>query len=100
MLVSAVVVHLGKTDLLMGCLTSLNTSITIECIETIVADNASDTPELEQIVTDYPNTRIVSLPKRCGYSTASNAGIHASNSKYILWCNNDLIFTPDELSIW
>jgi len=96
-LVSAVVVHLGKTELLRECLDSLNRSRGIERVETIVVDNASGTPDLEQLVTGYPNTRIIQLQKRSGYPAASNAGIRASRGRYILWCNNDLVFEPNAI---
>ena len=38
------------------------------------------------------NCKIINLPKRVGYSTASNFGIAQSTGNFILWCNNDLIF--------
>ena len=94
-LVSVVVVHLGARDLLENLLARLFRSNSIEQVETIVVDNASETPGLEKLVDSYSGIRLVRLSHRKGYSAATNAGIAASVGKYILWCNNDLVFEPD-----
>jgi N-acetylglucosaminyl-diphospho-decaprenol L-rhamnosyltransferase len=94
-MVSAVIVHLGRRELLEDCLASLHRSKGIERVETIVVDNASGETDLEKMVAGYPGTRIVRLEERCGYPAASNAGIRASRGRYVLWCNNDLVFEPE-----
>ena len=98
-LVSVVVVHLGVLHLLENLLASLYRSQFIEQVETIVVDNASETPGLEKLVDSYSGIRLVRLSCRQGYSAATNAGIAASVGKYILWCNNDLVFEKDAIQV-
>lgn len=98
-LVSVVVVHLGGLNLLGNFLASLYRSQSIEQVETIVVDNASETPGVEKLVERYSGIRLVRLCDRKGYSAATNAGIGASSGKYILWCNNDLVFAKDAVQM-
>lgn len=91
-LVSAVVIHVGNPQFLKGCLESLSCAESFEHIEVIVVDNYSQTPDLEELTAGFRNVRLVRLSKRSGYPASTNAGIRASVGKYVLWCNDDLVF--------
>lgn len=96
--VSAVIVHLGRLELLQGCMESLYRSTCIDDIECIVVDNASGTIGLDEFVLGYRGARLIRLAQRSGYPAATNAGIKASKGQYILWCNNDLLFESDAVA--
>lgn len=98
-LISAVIIHVGSAQIIQQCVESLRQAVDSTRLETIIVDNASETPSLAEIADTYPNTRIVRLSDRCGYSAATNAGIRASQGTYILWCNNDLVFKPGSVDI-
>lgn len=91
--VSALVIHLGRTALLEGCLESLHATTSAVDLEVVVVDNRSDAPgEVAAVIARHPRTRLLRLEERVGYGAATNAGLRASAGRYVLWCNNDLIF--------
>ena len=98
-LVSAVIIHSGKPQFLKGCLDSLLSAKGSENIEAIVVDNCSQTPDLEELIALYRNVRLVHLAKRSGYPTSTNAGIRVSTGKYLLWCNDDLVFDASAVQL-
>jgi len=46
------------------------------------------------VVAQYPNARVVRTEERRGYGAATNLGVAESRGRYVLWCNNDLLFQP------
>ena len=96
---SVIVIHLGKDKLLIDFLDSLyNISKIYFSFEVIVIDNFSQSSEIERITSAYENCRVVSLNSKVGYAAATNVGINLSDSEYILWCNNDLIFSLNSIN--
>ncbi|HZF67863.1 MAG TPA: glycosyltransferase family 2 protein [Gemmatirosa sp.] len=90
--VSVVIVHLGSTALLRDCLATLHATTHGVRFETVVVDNVSGAQDLEAVLAPYPDARLVRLAERRGYAGAANAGIAESRGRYVLWCNNDLLF--------
>ena len=91
--VSVLIIHVGRTALLEGCLDTLHATTFDVDLEAVVVDNHSDAPgDVAAVVARHPRTRLIRLSERAGYGAATNAGIRASTGRYILWCNNDLLF--------
>jgi GT2 family glycosyltransferase len=96
---SIIVIHLGSDELLINFLESLYAYPLSFEFETIVVDNFSNSNELSTITKKYVNCNIIHLNNRFGYSKATNFGINESKGKYILWCNNDLIFKENAINL-
>jgi N-acetylglucosaminyl-diphospho-decaprenol L-rhamnosyltransferase len=90
--VSVVIVHLGRSTLLRDCLRTLQDSLGRLATETIVVDNLSGAADVEEIAATHPGTRVLRLSERVGYGAATNRGIAESRGRFVLWCNNDLLF--------
>ena len=69
---SIIIIHLGSDDLLINILSSLYKSDLNVTFETIIINNFSNSHNLINICSEYINCKIINLPKRVGYSTASN----------------------------
>ncbi|WP_395616631.1 glycosyltransferase family 2 protein [Aquirufa sp.] len=95
--ISIIVIHLGKNDLIINFLKSLYESKLSFSFEVIVIDNFSNMIELKELVNNYSNCKVIHLNQKMGYGKATNLGILNSNSEYILWCNNDLLFTEKSI---
>jgi GT2 family glycosyltransferase len=95
--VSVVIVHVGPSALLRGCLRTLYDTVNQVSFETVVVDNLSGDGEIDAVVGSYPLARLVRLRERVGYGAATNRGIVASHGRYVLWCNNDLLFRTGAL---
>ncbi len=87
---SVVVIHRNGTDRLQDAVDSILAAIDPLRDEVIVVDNHSTDDSLTQFAARHPQLRIISNPCNMGYARACNQGIGASNSEYILLCNNDL----------
>jgi GT2 family glycosyltransferase len=91
--VSVLVIHVGRTALLEGCLESLHATTRGLDPEIVVVDNRSAAPdEVAAVVARYPRAQLVRLTERVGYGAATNAGLRQCAGRYVLWCNNDLVF--------
>lgn len=95
--ISIIVIHLGKNDLIINFLKSLYESKLNFTFEVVVIDNFSNMIELGELANNYLNCRVIQLNQKVGYGKATNLGILNSNSEYILWCNNDLLFTEKSI---
>ncbi len=62
---------------------------TFDDFETIVVDNASSDGSVAYLQEKWPQVRVVSLPSNKGFPGAVNAGVHASDSAYVVLLNND-----------
>ena len=91
--VSVLIIHVGRTALLEGCLASLNATTGRLDVELVVVDNRSAAPdEVAAVVAGQPRAHLVRLTERVGYGAATNAGLRQCSGRYVLWCNNDLVF--------
>jgi GT2 family glycosyltransferase len=87
-LISVVIPNWNGAHLLPTCLDSLRRQSYAER-EIIVVDNASTDGSLELLARDYPDVRVVSLPRNTGFTGACNAGIRASHSEFVALLNSD-----------
>ena len=80
---------------LRGCLDSLAPSVQNAAFEygIIVVDDAS-TDKSREIVSEYPDVKLIALEKNSGFPSAVNAGIKESDTPYVILLNNDTKAKP------
>ena len=58
-------------------------------LEVIVVDNASSDDSCALLRRDYPQVRLIELPRNCGFTGACNAGLRAATGELAGLLNND-----------
>lgn len=93
--VTIVIPNYNGEKWLKGCLDSLAPSVQNSAVayDIIVVDDAS-TDKSRDIVSGYPDVRLIALEKNGGFSNAVNAGITASEAPYVILLNNDTKAKP------
>ena len=61
--------------------------------EIILVDNASQDDGLRLVGRDFPDVRIVRLPRNMGPGPARNAGLQATNSRMVVFIDNDVLLS-------
>ena len=95
-LVAVVLLNYNGHDDTRHCLTSL-AEATYPNLLTIVCDNASSTPGLADLETEFPSARFIRNGTNLGFAAGCNIGIAASmeaGAAYIVLLNNDTIVSP------
>jgi hypothetical protein len=96
-LASVVIVNFSRRDLVERCLESLWKQTYPE-FEVVVVDNGSTDDSLDFLRgIDNPRLRIVALETNTGFAGGANAGIRASEGRYVATLNNDAEASPDWL---
>jgi len=88
-LVSIVIPVFNQLEYTRQCLQSLAQS-TVKDVEIIVFDNGS-TDGTSEFLHDAPNVRTLTSSTNLGFAPAANRGIAASNGRYVLVLNNDVV---------
>jgi GT2 family glycosyltransferase len=68
-------------------------------VEIVVVDSASRDGSVDAARRIAPGARVIALPRNVGFSGAMNAGIEASNGRYVLALNPDCRLEPDFCAI-
>lgn len=90
---SVIIPNWNGKDLLGPCLESLHRQDFDE-FETILVDNGSNDGSVSFVQKNYPQVAIICFKENRGFSVAVNAGIVASDSRYIGLLNNDTEVDP------
>lgn len=88
-LVSIVVVSYNVSEVLAGCLQSLREAAPTVPYEVIVVDNASGDGSVAMVRERFPECRLLANTCNRGFAAASNQGIAACDSPYVLLLNPD-----------
>jgi GT2 family glycosyltransferase len=93
--VTVIIPNYNGEKWLRGCLDSLAPSVQNAAFEygIIVVDDAS-TDKSREIVSEYPDVKLIALEKNSGFPSAVNAGIKVSNTPYVILLNNDTKAKP------
>ncbi len=94
--VAVIVPNYNGRKLLARCLKSLSRQ-TFADFETVVVDDGSTDDSIAFVKANYPQVRLVQLRRNLGFSAAVNAGIHATDTEYVAFLNNDTEVTPNWL---
>jgi GT2 family glycosyltransferase len=66
--------------------------------EVIVADNGSSDGSLEMLKQEFPNVRVIGLPKNYGFCGGYNESLKQVKADYYVLLNSDVEVTPDWLA--
>ncbi len=89
--VSAIIINWNTKDLVSSCIKSIYKNAGIVPFEIIVVDNGSQDGSVEAIKTDFKDIKIIANEDNRGYAAACNQGIRASQAKYVLLLNSDIL---------
>ena len=67
--------------------------------EIIIVDNASTDDTVNMIKKCFPEVKLITNHKNCGFAAANNQGLKWSQGEYILFLNPDTILHPKSLDI-
>lgn len=97
MKISIVIVNWNGAHLLPACLTALQEQ-TQPADEIIVVDNGSADGSCALLTHDFPQVRLLALPRNLGMGGGTNVGLRASSGELVVALNNDTIATPGWLA--
>jgi GT2 family glycosyltransferase len=90
--VSIIIVSWNTVGLLRNCLNSIYDNYNGSGgMQVVVVDNGSSDGSAEMVGLEFPRTSLIRNDHNLGFAKASNQGIRASNSRYILLLNSDTI---------
>src|ERR1022692_1883948 len=92
-IVSVVIPHWNRRDLLRSCLHSLAIQ-TLADHEIVVVDNGSTDGSPEMVETEFPNATVIRNQENRGFCAAVNQGILKSRGAYVALLNNDAEADP------
>ena len=95
--VSICILNWNGSQMLVDCLQSLRDVRGVNhCrFETIVVDNGSTDDSVERVGRDFPEARLVTIPKNISISAAINQALRLCSSRYCLILNNDIVLHGD-----
>lgn len=97
-LFSIIIVNWNGKELLRNCLNSIIKTNSSQNYEIIVVDNASTDGSVNMIKREFQNVSLILNEENLGFSKATNIGIKASKSDFLLLLNTDTeLRTPDIL---
>jgi len=65
--------------------------------EEIYVDNGSTDGTLEMMARDYPEVRVIANGKNLGFCIAANIGCRATNARYYMVINDDVVIQDDAM---
>jgi GT2 family glycosyltransferase len=87
-MIDIIIPNYDGAHLLPTCLDALRRQSRRDFVVTVVDDGSRDS-SLELLARDYPEVRIVRMPRNRGLATAVNAGIAATSEPIVVLLNND-----------
>jgi GT2 family glycosyltransferase len=94
---SIVIVTWNGRDLVLDCLDSIREAKLELSYEVIVVDNGSADGTVECVERQFPDTRIVALPRNIGFGAGNNRGLEVMRGRYAVLLNGDTIVMPGGL---
>ncbi len=85
---SVIIPNYNGEELLKDCLNSLNNQ-SFEEFEIILVDNNSIDNSLGFVSENYPQVKVIKLPRNFGFAKAINEGVKHSTAEYVVFLNND-----------
>ncbi|HKB86972.1 MAG TPA: glycosyltransferase family 2 protein [Ignavibacteriaceae bacterium] len=95
--ISIIIINYNGSQLLAQCLQSIAAYTEGLEYEIIVVDNASNEGNLEQVLLEYPDVRLIQNKENLGFAKANNIGLEYAAGKFILFLNNDTYFIENSL---
>lgn len=99
--ISIILVNYNGAEILPECLYSLEKYINKNNSEIIVVDNNSQDNSIDIIENQFPNIKLMKLPKNVGFGAGNNVGAKIATGEFLFLLNTDTILienTPQLLS--
>ncbi|MBT6691505.1 glycosyltransferase family 2 protein [Candidatus Parcubacteria bacterium] len=93
--VSVIIVNWKVRPLLEKCLDSIIANSEGVDIEIILVDNDSRDGTSEMVMAEYPQVRMIALPRNHGFAAANNLALKQARGKYLFLLNPDTRVTPE-----
>lgn len=94
---SIVIVAWNVRDLVLDCLASIGAAKLGVSYEVILVDNGSHDFTVEAVSRQFPDTRILALPKNIGFGAGNNRGLEVMRGRHAVLLNSDTIVLPGGL---
>lgn len=91
---SVVILNYNAADHVRRCLASLSAGCNGLKYETIVVDNASPQPGIDEAVAAFADVRLIKRRQNGGFSAGINTGLRAARAEAILILNPDTTLSP------
>lgn len=92
-LVSALIVSYNVRDHLLQALQAFYAGSDVP-LEAVVVDNASADGSADAVAAQYPDVKLVRLPKNIGFGRANNVGLQQCRGRFLLLLNPDVTVAP------
>jgi GT2 family glycosyltransferase len=92
-LISIIALNWNNTEITCDFLRSVRQLNTYKNIELILVDNGSKEDHSAAFRAAYPDVKIISIAKNCGFTGGNNVGIAEAKGDYLFLVNNDTEFT-------
>ena len=92
-LVSIIIVNWNGKKFLAKCLESLRHQA-YRHFSIILVDNGSNDGSIDFVIRNYPEVKIIALPRNVGFSAANNIAIKTVKTEYVALLNNDAVAHP------
>lgn len=94
---SIVIVAWNVRELVLDCLASILEAKLGVSYEVILVDNGSLDFTVETVSRQFPETRILALPKNIGFGAGNNRGLEVMRGRHAVLLNSDTIVLPGGL---
>ncbi len=91
------IVSLNTCDMLRDCLTSLFANAGPVSFEVVVVDNNSSDATLAMLQGEFPQVKVIELPRNEGYTRPMNLGLQAGQGRFLMQLNPDTLVQPGML---
>ena len=91
---SIIVLNWNTRQMLVDCLSSVQTTVANLAYEVIVVDNGSTDGSQVMLRQRFPGAHLIQNDKNVGFARANNQAMTASQGRYVLLFNSDAIATP------
>jgi len=98
--VSIIIINYNTKDLLFNCIKSIYKNTDHIDFEIIVVDNNSNDNSDQMILNNFPEVRLIKLPKNVGFGKANNEGVKIAKGKYLFFLNSDTILLNNAIKVF
>jgi N-acetylglucosaminyl-diphospho-decaprenol L-rhamnosyltransferase len=91
---SIIVLNWNTRQMLVDCLSSVQTAVANLACEVVVVDNGSTDGSQAMLLRHFPDVHLIQNDENVGFARANNQAMTASQGRYMLLFNSDAIATP------